>query len=89
MMSLAGWKGGSTSLQPYPLTEEILKSKGPDGTTTKERDDGTDGGPGGREEARSLHHLPARMLRREGYVDDPAPFSRGRASKLLRAAARV
>ena len=53
-------RGGGTSLQPYPLPEEILLSRGLDGTTTREQDEGRDGGPGGRREARPLHLLPAR-----------------------------
>ena len=52
--------GGGTSLQPYPLPEEILLPRGLDGTTTRGRDEGRDGGPGGGGEARPLHLPPAR-----------------------------
>ena len=62
-MSLTGWRGGErTSRQPYPLPEEILLSRGPDDTTTRERDEERDRGPGGEEEARPLHLLPAREV---------------------------
>ena len=86
MMSLTGWRGGGgTSLQPYPLPEEILLSRGPDGTTTRERDEGRDGGPGGGGEARPLHLLPATEESEHARKEEGGrrrrlfTFSRGRA----------
>ena len=55
---------GGTCLQPDPLPEDILLSKDPDGTTTRERDEGKDRGPGEGGEARPLHLLPVKEERR-------------------------
>ena len=53
---------GGTCLQPDPLPEDILLSKDPDGTTTQERDEGKDRGPGEGGEARPLHLHPVKDL---------------------------
>ena len=71
-------EGGGTSLQPYPLPGEILLSRGPDGTTTRERDEGRDGGPGGRRglstSSQRETSVNMRGRRREGDVGDSSLF---------------
>ena len=83
MMSLTGWRGGGgTSLQPYPLPEEILLSRGLGGTPTRERDEGRDGGPGGRPgggrglstSSQRETSVNMRGRRREGDVGDSSLF---------------